>query len=72
MSIDIKHPGALHRELGVPQGQKIPEAKLQQALHSPDPHRRAQAQFAENAKGFDHHGAVQHEINHHQTHGHGS
>lgn len=24
----IKHPGALHRELGVPQGQKIPAAKL--------------------------------------------
>lgn len=24
----IKHPGALHRELGVPQGQKIPPKKL--------------------------------------------
>lgn len=24
----IKHPGALHRELGVPQGQKIPKAKI--------------------------------------------
>lgn len=24
----IKHPGALHRELGVPVGQKIPRAKL--------------------------------------------
>ncbi|MGH8260336.1 MAG: hypothetical protein ACREUG_11660 [Steroidobacteraceae bacterium] len=24
----IKHPGALHRELGVPQGQKIPQAKI--------------------------------------------
>jgi len=24
----IKHPGALHRELGVPQGQKIPAKKL--------------------------------------------
>lgn len=24
----IKHPGALHRELGVPPGEKIPEKKL--------------------------------------------
>jgi len=24
----IKHPGALHRELGVPQGQKIPPGKI--------------------------------------------
>lgn len=24
----IKHPGALHRALGVPQGQKIPAGKL--------------------------------------------
>ena len=27
----IKHPGALHKELGVPQGQKIPAAKLAEA-----------------------------------------
>lgn len=27
----IKHPGALHRELGVPQGQKIPAKKLSAA-----------------------------------------
>lgn len=30
----IKHPGALHRELGVPQGQKIPQAKLVKAAHA--------------------------------------
>jgi hypothetical protein len=24
----IKHPGALHKELGVPQGQKIPAKKV--------------------------------------------
>ena len=28
----IRHPGALHRALGVPQGQKIPEKKLTQKL----------------------------------------
>ena len=27
----IKHPGALHRSLGVPEGEKIPQAKLAQA-----------------------------------------
>ena len=27
----IKHPGALHRDLGVPQGEKIPEGKLAKA-----------------------------------------
>ena len=27
----IKHPGALHRELGVPQGKKIPQSKLNKA-----------------------------------------
>ena len=31
----IKHPGALHRQLGVPQGQKIPVAKLQAAEQKP-------------------------------------
>ncbi len=27
----IKHPGALHKELGVPQGKKIPAKKLNAA-----------------------------------------
>jgi len=27
----IKHPGALHKQLGVPQGTKIPAAKLAKA-----------------------------------------
>ena len=27
----IKHPGALHEELGVPKGKKIPAAKLKKA-----------------------------------------
>jgi hypothetical protein len=27
----IKHPGALHAQLGVPQGQKIPVSKLNKA-----------------------------------------
>lgn len=28
----IKHPGALHRQLGIPHGEKIPEKALQAAL----------------------------------------
>lgn len=27
----IKHPGALHRDLGVPMGKKIPKKKLKEA-----------------------------------------
>ena len=30
----IKHPGALHKELGVPQGKKIPPGKLAKAAKS--------------------------------------
>lgn len=30
----IKKPGALHKELHVPQGQKIPQKKLDKASHS--------------------------------------
>jgi hypothetical protein len=29
-----KHPGKLHRKLGVPQGEKIPAKKLARAEHS--------------------------------------
>ena len=28
----IKHPGALHRDMGVPQGQKIPRGKIRAKL----------------------------------------
>lgn len=42
----IKHPGALHRELGVPQGQKIPAKKLAAARHSKNPTLRRRANLA--------------------------
>ncbi len=32
----IKHPGALHRDLGVPQGEKIPAKKLDAAAKRDD------------------------------------
>lgn len=31
----IKKPGQLHKDLGVPQGKKIPEAKLRAAAKKP-------------------------------------
>lgn len=46
----IKHPGALHRDLGVPQGQKIPGAKLEAARHSENPTIRKRANFAVTLK----------------------
>lgn len=50
----IKHPGALHEELHVPKGEKIPERKLEKAEHSSNPKERKRAQFAEELKGFRH------------------
>lgn len=46
----IKHPGALHRALNVPEGEKIPASKLLTALHSSDPHLRKMAQMAKTMK----------------------
>lgn len=46
--------GALHQDLGVPQGQKIPEAKLKAATHSQNPTTRRRAVLAETMKGFHH------------------
>lgn len=42
----IKHPGGLHRALGVPQGKKIPAAKMAQVLHSSNPRTRRMANLA--------------------------
>jgi len=48
----IKHPGALHRSLGVPQGQKIPAKKLAAARHSSNPTLRRRANLAKTQSGF--------------------
>jgi hypothetical protein len=52
--IKPSHKGLLHKDLGVPSGEKIPAAKLQAALHSDDPAVRKRANFARNAKKFEH------------------
>jgi hypothetical protein len=49
----IKHPGALHRELGVPQGQKIPQSTLSRAAGAGGELGR-RARFAQELEGFPH------------------
>lgn len=46
----IKHPGALHKELKVPEGKKIPESKLKKAEHSKNPKLKKRAVLAETLK----------------------
>ena len=52
----IEHKGALHRALGVPEGQPIPPAKLAAAKNSKNEHVRRMAQFASVMGGFHHGG----------------
>jgi len=47
----IGKPGALHRELGVPAGKKIPAKKLARAARAPGVLGR-RARLAETLKGF--------------------
>jgi hypothetical protein len=48
----VKNKGALHRELHVPEGQKIPEKKMDQALDSDNELERKRAQLARTLSGF--------------------
>ena len=48
-SIGMKK-GALHKELGVPAGKKIPAAKLEKAEHSKNPTLRKRANLAKTLK----------------------
>lgn len=48
----IKHKGALHKDLGVPEGKKIPESKLKKAEKSKSPLVRKRAALAETLKGL--------------------
>lgn len=48
----IKRPGALHRALGVPEGEKIPEKKIEKAEHSSNDRLRREATLAMTLKGF--------------------
>jgi hypothetical protein len=46
----IKHPGALHKELGVPEGKKIPAKKLDKAAKSSNPTLAKRANLAKTLK----------------------
>lgn len=46
----IKHPGALHKALKVPEGKDIPEKKLEKAEHSKSPLLAKRAKLAETLK----------------------
>jgi hypothetical protein len=47
----IKKPGALHEQMGIPKGQKIPPAKLAAATKKPGKLGK-RARLAETLKGF--------------------
>ena len=50
----VSKPGALHRSLHVPEGQKIPAKKLAKAARSKNPTTRRRAALAETLKHFHH------------------
>jgi hypothetical protein len=62
--IKPSHRGLLHKKLGVPQDEKIPEAKIAAAKRSKSPALRKEATFAQNFG----HKAPQAETTHPQSH----
>lgn len=48
----IRHPGALHRALQVPEGEKIPAKKIEKATHSANPTLARRARFAQTLAGL--------------------
>lgn len=46
--------GKLHRRLGIPVGQKIPEQRLAAAANSPDQETKREAIRAETMEGWNH------------------
>lgn len=48
----VKKPGDLHKKLDVPEGEKIPESKIENAEETGDKNLKEKAQFAENVKGL--------------------
>jgi hypothetical protein len=53
MNLHLKE-GALHKQMGVPEGKKIPAGRLESASNSSNPLTRKRAQFAINAKKWKH------------------
>jgi len=55
MKLKLKK-GALHRQLGIPQGSPIPTATLVRASHSSNPKERRRAVLALTMRGWRHPG----------------
>jgi hypothetical protein len=53
-SLHHLNKGGLHRALGVAEGTKIPDEKLQAARGSKNEHVRKMAEFAHTMKGWHH------------------
>ncbi len=54
IKIKASRKGLLHEKLGVAKGKKIPAKKLAAALNSKSPAERKEANFARNAKKWNH------------------
>jgi hypothetical protein len=50
------HKGKLHRELGIPEGEKIPASRLESAEHSSNHEVRNDAIRAKTMEGWNHRG----------------
>lgn len=50
----IKHPGGLHRALGVPEGEKIPAGKMKSAANSKSGHIRRMVALAHTLRALHH------------------
>jgi hypothetical protein len=48
----IKKPGVLRKELHVKKGKKIPEKKLEKAMHSENPKEAKRAHLAKTLRGL--------------------
>jgi len=46
------HHGGLHRALGIPEDEKIPESRLEAAMHSKNDHLRHMADLAHTMEGW--------------------
>jgi hypothetical protein len=49
----IKHPGGLHKALGVPMGEKIPAKKMAKAAKSSNPRIQKMVSLAKTLKSFN-------------------
>ncbi len=52
----VKHPGKLHRELGIPTSETIPKSRLAAAKHSDNPEVRRDAIRADTMEHWNHGG----------------